>query len=91
MHQPDLVAGPERRAEMDARRREIEVLAGLYHIRPHTTVVSGNPVRAVLGLAPEFDLLVLPYPRGRPNGLSRPNVALHLIHRASCSVMVKPC
>jgi len=90
VHQPDLVAGADLRGEVEARRREIENLAGMYHIEMNTRVMEGNPVEEVERASADVDLLVLPYRKGRKAFLTRPDVGLNLIHRARCSVMVMP-
>ena len=88
--QPDIVEGTERRAEMEARRRVVERLAGMYHVRPHTTVLTGNPVRELIAFSKGSDLMVVPYPRGQVGSFARPNVWLYLIHQAPCSVLILP-
>jgi len=90
-HQPLIVEGTEHREQVDKRRREIEKLAGLYHVKVRADVVEGNPIYELVRMSRDYDLLVLPYPRGRRSFLTRPDVALNIIHRAHCSVMVMPC
>lgn len=90
-HPPLIVEGTEHREQVSKRRREIEKLAGLYHVKISTEVVEGNPIYEIVRLSRDFDLLVLPYPRGRRSFLTRPDVALNIIHRAHCSVMAMPC
>lgn len=90
VHQPNLVVGPELRDEMEERRREVENLAGLYHVEVRTRVLEGNPIAEICKASRDFDLLVLPYRKGRKAFLTRPDVGLNLIHRAHCSVMVMP-
>jgi len=68
----------------------VENLAGLYRMKIHTTVLEGNPIHQIEGLSRDFDLVVLPYPRGRSSFLTSPDVGLNLIHRCHCSVMAMP-
>ncbi len=90
VHQAEIVAGAELRSEVEQRRREIENLAGMYHVKLETLVMEGNPIREVIRESQKHDLIVLPYRRGRKAFLTRPNVALNLIHRAACSVLIMP-
>lgn len=90
VHQPLIVEGSVHRESMERRRRELENLAGLYHLKAQTTVVEGNPIRAIERLSGDFDLVVVPYAKGRRSFLTRPDVALNLIHRCRSSVMVMP-
>jgi trk/ktr system potassium uptake protein len=90
-HQPEIVAGNELKGELEQRRREIENLAGMYHVKMQTITVEGNPIREIIKLASKYDLLVLPYTKGRKAFLTRPDVGLNLIHHAPCSVLVMPC
>lgn len=90
VHQPDLVAGADLRNEVTERRREIENLAGMYHIEMKTVVMEGNPILEVEKASASVDLLVLPHRRGRRGFLTCPDVGQNLIHRAKCSVMVMP-
>ncbi len=90
VHQPDLVAGQDLRREVTSRRREIENLAGMYHIEMNTVVMEGNPILEVEKASAGVDLMVLPYRRGRAGFLTRPDVGQNILHRAQCSVMVMP-
>jgi nucleotide-binding universal stress UspA family protein len=91
VQQPDIVEGVDHRLELERRRREIENLAGLYHVNAQTKVVDGNPIHEMERWSREADLLVLPFHKGRAASLTRPDVALQLVHRAHCSVLVMPC
>jgi Trk K+ transport system NAD-binding subunit len=90
VQQPVIVEGKEHRKQIDQRRRELENLASLYRMTMSTTVLEGNPIREVVELSADFDLVVLPYRRGRSSFLTRPDVALNLIHRCRCSVLAMP-
>ncbi len=90
VNQPDLVAGVDLRGDMAERRRAVENMAGMYHVEVHTHVLEGNPIREVVGVSGDYDLLVLPCTRGRKGFLTRPNVAMNILHGARCSVMVMP-
>ncbi len=90
VNQPDLVAGIELRKEMAERRHAVENMAGMYHVEVQTRVLEGNPIREVIAAAADYDLLVLPYAKGRRGFLTRPDVAMNILHGAPCSVMVMP-
>lgn len=89
-HQPDLVVGSELRHEVGARRNEIENLARMYHVDITTVVFEGNPIRQMVEASRDYDLLIFPYTRRRRSFLTNPDIALNVIHRAHCSVMVMP-
>jgi hypothetical protein len=91
VRQPDIVEGRDHRLELGRRRREIESLAALYHVDTQTREVDGNPIHEMEQQSRDADLLVLPYSRGRAPSMTRPDVALQLLHRAHCSVLVVPC
>jgi len=91
VHQPEIVAGAELKQEVEQQRREIENLAGMYHVKIRTQVMHGNPIREVIEQSRNYELVVLPYRRGRKAFLTRPNVGLNLIHLCACSVLVMPC
>lgn len=90
VHQPELVVGTELREEVEAKRQEIVNLAGMYHVKVEQLVMDGNPIREVVAASKDFDLLVLPQRRRKRAFLTRPDIGLNLIHKASCSVMVMP-
>jgi len=90
VHQPDLVAGTELREEVEARRQEIENLAGMYHVDIVVHEFEGNPIVEIEQASREYDLLVLPFKKRRKAFLTRPDVALNLLHRARCSVLAMP-
>jgi hypothetical protein len=52
--------------------------------------MDGNPIREVVAASKDFDLLVLPQRRRKRAFLTKPDIGLNLIHKASCSVMVMP-
>ncbi len=90
VHQPELVVGAELREEMDQKVHEIMNLAGMYHVKVQKRVLDGNPIREVQKVSGEYHLLAVPFRRSRKAFLTRPDVSLNLVHRASCSVMVLP-
>ncbi len=90
VHQPELVAGADLRQEVEKRRQEIESIAGMYHVDIRTVVFEGNPIVEIEKASGDYDLMVLPFRRGHKAFLTRPDVALNLLHRARCSVMVMP-
>jgi Trk K+ transport system NAD-binding subunit len=90
VHAPDIVEGTERRAELDRRRRELERLAGMYHLDVETITREGNPIHATVAASDDCELLVLPYRKRHKGSLTRPDVTLNLIHRARCSVIAMP-
>ncbi|MCP4680464.1 MAG: universal stress protein [Deltaproteobacteria bacterium] len=90
VHQPEIVAGAALKKEVEQRMHDIEVLAGMYHVKIKTTVMEGNPIHEIMRESEKFDLIVLPYKRGRGAFLTRPDVGLNVIHRAHCSVLVMP-
>jgi len=89
-HQPLMVEGADHRERIEERRVEIENLASLYRLKVETHILEGNPIHQFERLSRDFELLILPYPRGRSSFLTRPDVGLNLIHRSHCSVMVLP-
>ncbi|MBT3221766.1 MAG: hypothetical protein HN348_22030 [Proteobacteria bacterium] len=89
-NQADLVAGSELREEVSARRQEIENLARMYHVDIKTEVLEGNPIHQMVEASKDYDLLIFPYQRKRKAFLTNPDIALNVIHRAHCSVMVMP-
>jgi Trk K+ transport system NAD-binding subunit/nucleotide-binding universal stress UspA family protein len=90
VHQPELVVGAEMREEVEERRRQLENLASMYHLEVELRVLEGNPIRQVVQVSGEYQLLVLPYQRRRSSFLTRPDVAQNLIHQARCSVLAMP-
>ena len=48
VHQPELVVGAQLREEVLERRREVEQLAGLYHVTCAVEELEGNPIEAVV-------------------------------------------
>lgn len=90
VHQPELVVGSQLGPEIEQRRAAIEKLAGMYHLELRVEQLHGNPIHTVVQRSRELDLVVLHYRRGRRSGLTDPDVAQNLIHRAHCSVMVMP-
>jgi hypothetical protein len=90
VHQPELVVGAELREEMEQKVHEIVNLAGMYHVKVQKRVLDGNPIREVQKASGDYHLLVLPFLRNRKAFLTRPDVALNLVHKAGCSVMVMP-
>ncbi len=90
VYQPDLVAGSQLRTEVEQRRREVESLAGMYHVEMKQVTLEGNPIRQVVEASKDYDLLVLPYRKGRKAFLTRPDVGLNIVHGAHCTVMVMP-
>jgi len=90
VHQPEIVVGAELADEIERRGREIVNLAGMYHVETSVRRLAGNPIAEVVGASREYDLIVLPFRKGRRAFLTRPSVALNIIHRAACSVMVMP-
>jgi hypothetical protein len=90
VHAPSLVVGAEQRDEMEETRNAITRLAGLYHVKLRALELEGNPIEEAERVSGRFDLLVLPLPRARRPFLTRPDVALNLVHRARCSVLALP-
>ena len=62
----------------------------MYHVDIRTVVFEGNPIVEIEKASADYDLMVLPFRRGHKAFLTRPDVALNLLHRARCSVMVMP-
>jgi len=90
VHQPEIVAGTEMQGEIDQCKNEIENLAGMYHAKIETMTLEGNPIHQIVQQSEHFDLIVMPYRRGRTSFLTRPNVGLNIIHRSESSVLVMP-
>lgn len=90
VHQPELVVGGELKEQMEKRYQDVENLAGMYHVQASVKRLEGNPITAILDACNDYDLLVVPYRKGKRAFLTRPSVALNIIHRATCSVMVMP-
>lgn len=89
-HQPEVVVGAQRRQELEERQRQVEDLASMYHVDVEHDLMEGNPIAEVLARCKNYNLLVLPFARGQRASLTRPDVNLNLLHRASCSVLVMP-
>lgn len=87
---PDFVVGAEYKDLLVRALESVKSTAHLYGRRVDTRLVAGNPVRQVLKMAEEFDLLVVAHRRERRFSLTRPDVSRHLIVGAPCSVMVLP-
>lgn len=90
VHQPELVVGSRMREEMEETRRQVENLAGMYHVEVNAEALEGNPIRTVVQRSQAAGVLVLPYRRRRKSFLTRPDVGQNLIHRARCSTLVMP-
>ena len=90
VHQPELVVGAQLREEMEEKRKQVDNLASMYHVDVEPEVMEGNPIEQVVALSEQFDVLVIPYRRGRSSSLTRPDVAQNLLHRARCSTLVMP-
>lgn len=88
--QPDIVAGTERKAELDEQRREIENMAGLYNVKVTTLNLEGNPIHEVEKLSEKYNLIILSYANRRRASPTRPDIGMHLMHRARCSTIVLP-
>jgi Trk K+ transport system NAD-binding subunit/nucleotide-binding universal stress UspA family protein len=90
VHQPELVMGSQLREEVQERRRQVEQLAGLYHVNVRVEELEGNPIEAVVKHSAGFNVVVLPYKRRRRSSLTSPDVGQNLIHRVRCSTLVMP-
>jgi len=78
-------------AELESQREALEktiALGNLYRVRVEKREKEGNPIREILKMAREYDLLVLSHRRDRRWRPFRPDISRHLILRAPCSVLV---
>jgi Trk K+ transport system NAD-binding subunit len=78
-------------AELESQREALQktiALGSLYRMRIDKLEKEGNPIREILRIARDFDLLVVSHRRDRPWKLFRPDISHHLILRAPCSVLV---
>ena len=90
VHEPELVVGSHRREEVEAAGRHVTRLAELFDLPVKTVELNGNPVREVVPMSADFDLLITTAKKAKPAFLSRPDTGTNLIHRCRCSVMVYP-
>ncbi len=78
-------------AELESQREALQktiALGSLYRMRIEKMEKEGNPIREILRIARDFDLLVVSHRRDRPWNLFRPDISHNLILRAPCSVLV---
>ncbi len=90
VHQPDLVVGKEMSEDLEKRWQEVRNLAGMYHVDVTERRLDGNPIRQVMGISGEYDLVVVPYRKRKRTFLTRPDISLNILHGAPCSVMAMP-
>ncbi len=87
---PDFVQGAGFGDALHAAADAALELARSYGVPAERLELSGNPVRRVLAAAEKFDLVVAGWERRSQGGLLRPGMAVSLVHRAPCSVMILP-
>jgi nucleotide-binding universal stress UspA family protein len=87
---PAFVTGPGIVESLRRQPDEVRELAAAYGVRVVPLELEGNPVAALLGACPGYQLLVLGFRSARGTTLSRPSVEQNLVHRAPCSVLVLP-
>jgi Trk K+ transport system NAD-binding subunit len=78
-------------SELNSQREALKQtlsLGNLYRMRMEKIEMEGNPVREILRLSKDFDLLVVSHRRDRRWAPFRPDISHHLILRAPCSVLV---
>lgn len=78
-------------AELKSQREALAKtlsLGNLYRMRIENLEKEGNPIREILKISKDFDLLVVSHRRDRRWTAFRPDISHHLIFRAACSVLV---
>lgn len=70
--------------------RQVARLAQLHDVPLERRLDEGNPIERIRHHAKDFDLLVVGYSKPRRSSLWRPDVSLHLLHDAPCSVLLVP-
>ncbi|RLF90725.1 hypothetical protein DRN46_02990 [Thermococci archaeon] len=85
---PPFFTGEEGSAEHICE--EISEKTALYRIRANRIDLEGNPIQEVVSVSDENSLIVLDYLKGRGNNLFKPNVPLHIAHKAKGSVLLLP-
>lgn len=90
VHQPEIVVGGELDGEIGARISEVERLSRIYNLRIDRREASGNPIEEITRLSEDYSLVVFPYRKSGGHSITRPSVAVNLMHHSRCSAMVLP-
>ncbi len=86
----DIVGGEETREELSEALNRTKSVASLYNQQIELVVRDGNPVRQVVELSKEFDLLVIAHRHRRQFSLTKPDVSRYILLHAACSTIVLP-
>lgn len=87
---PRFVVGARAIDDQKAALRQMTQLANLYRLEVEEVHLEGNPIEEVLGLAKDFNLMILSHGKDRRRSFFNPDVSQHLLRRAPITTMVLP-
>ncbi len=88
--EPRFAVGEEEVAEQRKILDKVVERSSLYRHHVNIIHVEGNPIKKVVELAKDSDLLLLGHRKGRRSFWPRMNITFEILDRVDCSVMVLP-
>ncbi len=87
VEEPGFIRGGDAGAWLEGARARFRAVVHHHKLSAHEVRLQGNPVRQIVGISQDYDLMVVGgSSRGR--GLLSPNVGEHLAQKAACSVLL---
>ncbi|MGE4552532.1 MAG: NAD-binding protein [Desulfovibrionaceae bacterium] len=87
VEEPEFLSGQDEEARVQALLTRLRELAHIHKVPIREVRRRGNPVKELVALSAEYELLVLGS-TNRGKGLLAPNIGDHLARKAQCSVLL---
>jgi Trk K+ transport system NAD-binding subunit/nucleotide-binding universal stress UspA family protein len=87
VEEPEFIRGEEEKKRVERVLSRLSELAHIHKVTFNRVVREGNPVKEIVDLAQDFDLLVLGS-TNKEKGWFAANVGEHLAQKAPCSVLI---
>ena len=78
------------RNEIEKLPLEVEVLARAHGMAIRKQYAEGNPIKEIQAIAAEYDIAVVGFSQHKRSTFMNPDISLHLLHGAPCSLLFVP-
>ena len=79
-----------RYAELESLPGEVEHIARSHGLTIAKQFRDGNPIKLLRSVGKDFDLMIIGYAQQNRSTFGKPDISLHLLHKAPCSILFVP-
>ncbi|MBI1986819.1 MAG: NAD-binding protein [Nitrospinae bacterium] len=90
VHPPSFLASNRDEQEKRTLRDLVNDMSSIYKLSIDYKQLEGNPVKEILKIANNYDLIVMAYKKGRKNSLLKPYAPFYILKNSTLSVLMLP-